>query len=125
MTSSLFAVSHWANDATLIRRDVPAGIVPLCVPSFFLCRGVLLISTIVGQGPFALAEGTGGAYLDFFLSSVFSLFILPFWETARCRLKYCLKGPFNPKQPTIVIYDKDKDTRAQEYNQFQGGNFAS
>ena len=22
------------------------------------------------------------------------------WETARYRLKYCLKGPLNPKQPT-------------------------
>ena len=22
------------------------------------------------------------------------------WETARHRLKYCLKGPLNPKQPT-------------------------
>ena len=26
----------------------------------------------------------------------------PLWETARYRLKYCLKGPFNPKQPTII-----------------------
>ena len=24
----------------------------------------------------------------------------PHWETARYRLKYCLKGPLNPKQPT-------------------------
>ena len=24
------------------------------------------------------------------------------WETARYRLKYCLKGPLNPKQPTKV-----------------------
>ena len=24
----------------------------------------------------------------------------PLWETARYRLKYCLKGPLNPKQPT-------------------------
>ena len=28
-------------------------------------------------------------------------FLSPFlWETARYRLKYCLKGPLNPKQPT-------------------------
>ena len=32
----------------------------------------------VGQGPTALAVGAG-------------------WETARYRLKYCLKGPLNPK----------------------------
>ena len=29
-----------------------------------------------------------------------SLFILPLWERAGYRLKYCLKGPLNPKQPT-------------------------
>ena len=27
------------------------------------------------------------------------LFFLPLWETARYRLKYCLKGPLNLKQP--------------------------
>ena len=61
--------------------------------------GVLLIWIIVGQGPVALAVGTGGGCLD-----IFSLFC-PFtplspslWETARYRLKYCLKGPLNPKQ---------------------------
>ena len=55
----------------------------------------------VGQGPTALAVGAGGGCLDIFT------FIYPFsplspslWETARYRLKYCLKGPFNPKQPT-------------------------
>ena len=25
------------------------------------------------------------------------------WETARYRLKYCLRGPLNPKQPTKQI----------------------
>ena len=25
------------------------------------------------------------------------------WETARYRLKYCLKGPLNPKQPTDLF----------------------
>ena len=35
-----------------------------------------------------------------FLSSIFALFYLPLWETIRYRLKYCLKGPLNPKQPT-------------------------
>ena len=54
---------------------------------------------IVGQGPIALAVGAGGGCLD-----IFTL-IYPFspslWETARYRLKYCLKGPLNPKtQPT-------------------------
>ena len=41
-----------------------------------------------------------GLFELFFLSSIFSLFFLPLWETARYRLKYCLKGPLNPKQAT-------------------------
>ena len=55
----------------------------------------------VGQGPTALAVGAGGFFLDIFnLDYPFSLFSPPLWETARYRLKYCLKGPLNPKQPT-------------------------
>ena len=67
----------------------------------FQCRGVLLIWIIVGQGPIALAIGAGGECLDIFsLVYLFFFFFLPLWETARFRLKYCLKGPLNPKQPT-------------------------
>ena len=61
------------------------------------CRCVLLNWIIVGQGPIALALGAGGGCLDFFLSSISSL-LSP--ETARYRLKYCLKGPLILKQPT-------------------------
>ena len=32
--------------------------------------------------------------------SVLHSFFLPLWETGRYRLKYCLKRPFNPNQPT-------------------------
>ena len=32
----------------------------------FQCRGVLLIWTIVGQGPITLAVGAGGGCLDIF-----------------------------------------------------------
>ena len=54
----------------------------------------------VGQGPIALAVGAGGGCLDIFtLIYPFSSFS-SLWETARYRLKYCLKGPLNPKQPT-------------------------
>ena len=35
----------------------------------------------------------------FLLSSVLSSLSPSLWETARYRLKYCLKGPLNPKQP--------------------------
>ena len=55
----------------------------------------------VGQGPTALAVGAGGGCLDIFtLLYLFSPLSPSLWETARYRLKYCLKGPLNPKQPT-------------------------
>ena len=55
--------------------------------------------TIVGQGPVALAVGAGGGCLDIFsLFDPFSPLSPSLWETARNRLKYCLKGPLNPKQ---------------------------
>ena len=58
----------------------------------------------VGQGPTGLTVGADGRCLDIFI------LICPFsplspspWETAQYRLKYCLKGPLNPKQPTNQI----------------------
>ena len=55
----------------------------------------------VGQGPTALTVGAGGDCLDIFtLIYPFSHLSPSLWETARYRLKYCLKGPLNPKQPT-------------------------
>ena len=73
----------------------------------FRCWGVLLIWIILGQGPIVLAVGAGGGCLDSF--SLIYHFCLKFlspslWETARYRLKYCLKGPLTPKQPTNQIY---------------------
>ena len=66
----------------------------------FQCRGVLLIWLIIGQGPTALAVGTGGGWLDIFtLIYLFSPLSPPLWEAARYRLT-CLKGPLNPTQPT-------------------------
>ena len=56
---------------------------------------------IVGQGPIALAVGAGGGCLDIFtLLCPFYPLSSSLWETARYRLKYCLKGPLSPKQPT-------------------------
>ena len=52
----------------------------------------------VGQGPTALTVGAGGGCLDIFtLIYPFSPLPPSLWETARYRLKYCLKGPLNPK----------------------------
>ena len=41
-----------------------------------------------------------GVVWTFFLSSLFSFLSPSLLETARYRLKYCLKGPLNPKQPS-------------------------
>ena len=67
----------------------------------FQFRGVLLISITVGQGPTALSVGAGGGCLDILsLFCHFSFLSPSLWETARYKLKYCLKGPLSPKQPT-------------------------
>ena len=54
----------------------------------------------VGQGPIALAVGAVGVVWTFLLSSILSTLSPTLWETARYRLKYCLKGPLNLKQST-------------------------
>ena len=60
-----------------------------------------IIWIIVGQGPIALAVGADGGCLDIFtLLYLFSSLSPCLWETVLYRLKYCLKGPLNPKQPT-------------------------
>ena len=57
----------------------------------------------VGQGPIALAVGAGGGGLDIFtLVCPFFPLSPSLWEMARYRLKYCLKGPLNPK-PTNYL----------------------
>ena len=59
----------------------------------------------VGQGPSGLKVGAGGGCLDIFtLIYHFSPLSYSLWETARYRLKYCLKGPLNPKQPTNQMF---------------------
>ena len=51
--------------------------------------------------PIALAVGAGGGCLDIFSLIYHFSFLSPsLWETARYRLKYCLKGSLSPKQPT-------------------------
>ena len=66
----------------------------LSVPS------VLLVWIKAGQRPIALAVGAG---------RVVWTFLLPLWETARYRLKYCLKGSLKPKQltkhqPNLILF---------------------
>ena len=72
--------------------DGPVGKLP--VP------GRPTIWMIVGQRPIVHAVGTDGGCLDIF-TLLYPYSLSPsLWETARCRLKYRLKGPLNPNQPT-------------------------
>ena len=69
----------------------------------------------VGQGPTALAVGAGGGCLDIFtLIYPFSPLSPSLWQTARYRLKYCLKGPLNPNQPTNVKSQQEVKTKTEE-----------
>ena len=64
----------------------------------------------VGQGSTVLAVGAGGGCLDIFtLIYPFSPLSPSLWETDRYRLKYCLKGLINPKQPTNQNQKMDLD----------------
>ena len=78
-------------------------------------RPTMLIT--VGQGPIAVAVGAGGSGLDIFILSSLSPSL---WETARYRLKYCLKGPLKPKQPTnqpiFLRFSKNNATSAKGVN---------
>ena len=58
------------------------------------------IWVLVGQGPTVLAVGAGGGCKDIFTLIYFSLLFSLSLELVRYRLKYCLKGPLNPKQPS-------------------------
>ena len=63
------------------------------------------ILMIVGQGPIALTVGAGWGCLDIFtILCPLSPLSPSLWETARYRLKYCLKGPLNPKQQQQQIF---------------------
>ena len=71
--------------------------------------GVLLIWIIEEQGPIVLSVGAGGGCLDIFSLIYHLSFLSPsLWETARYRLKYCLKGPLSPKhqhlQPLTMMH---------------------
>ena len=67
----------------------------------FQCQGLLLIWIIVGQVSAGLAVGAGGGCLYIFsLVCLFFLLSPCLLEKAQYRLKYCLKWPLNPKQPT-------------------------
>ena len=88
--TAVLVIRGWSGGAKVLGK--------LPVPG----RPTILIT--VGQGPTALALGARGGCLDIFtLICNFSSLSPSLWGTARYRLKYCLKGPLNPKQPTNLV----------------------
>ena len=82
-----------------VRRGWSGG--AMVLGKFPVPWGIILIWIRVGQGPSALAVGAGGGCLDVFSLVYHFSFLSPsLWKTAQFRLKYCLKGPLSPKQPT-------------------------
>ena len=68
------------------------------------------------QGPTAITVGAGGGCLDIF-TLIYSFCPLSpsLCETARYRLKYSLKGPLNPKQPTKQPLSGDHVKQVAEF----------
>ena len=66
-----------------------------------LGRPTILIT--VGQGPTAPCSRCGWGLFGHFYSHL-SFRSPSLWETARYRLKYCLKGPLNPNQPRTITF---------------------
>ena len=53
------------------------------------------------------AEGAGGGLFGHFSLVYHFSFLSPsLWETARYRLKYCLKGPLSPKTTNQILYHR-------------------
>ena len=77
----------------------------------------------VGQGPTALAVGAGGGCLDIF-TLVYHFFPLSpsLWESARYRLKYCLKGLLNPKPTKQPILQDELEKVQKRAAKFVTGN---
>ena len=99
--SRFFAKWGWSGSAMVL------GKLPV------LGRPTILIT--VGQGPISLAVGVGGVVWTYLLSSILSPLSPSLWETARYRLKYCLKGPLNLKQPTNHLCKITKPLLQQTY----------
>ena len=71
----------------------------------FQCWGVLQVDYSRARAYCACSGCGWGFFLDIFtLIYPFSSLSRSLWETARYRLKYCLKGQLNPKQSTITLY---------------------
>ena len=96
---------HTACQGSLFCVKLFSCNVPMSLTVRKTYQGVLLIWIRVGQGPTALAVGTGGGCLDiFFISSIISVFFLPLSnDSPMYRLKYfsrAVKPKTTSQQPS-------------------------
>ena len=84
--SKVGVVGWWEGAGWTFRAGHPTGLMNSSVMAYFAC-----------------SRCGWGCLHSFSLSSIFSLFFFPLWETARYRLKYCLK---EPKPPTYQPFSK-------------------
>ena len=69
----------------------------------FQCRGVLQFGFSRARAYCTYSRCVWGLFGHFYSHlSFFSPLSPTLWETVRYRLKYCRKGPLNPKQPTKI-----------------------
>ena len=66
----------------------------------FQCRGSYNLDDSRARAYYTCSRCGWGLFGHFYSPLSFSPLSPSLWETARYRLKYCLKGPVNPKQPT-------------------------
>ena len=69
----------------------------------FQCRGVLQFGYSRARAYCACSRCGWGLFGHFYSPVSFSSHSPSLWEMTRYRLKYCLKGPLNPNQPTKTL----------------------
>ena len=95
----MFYKLYILNDYWNLRDRGVGRVVRWCWVNF-QCRGVLQFGYSRARAYCACSRCGWGLFGHFTLIYPFSPLSPSLWETARYRLKYCLKGPLNPNQPT-------------------------
>ena len=99
-TPKLLSTSSDSIPSVCFPVTLGGGRVVRCCWVNFQCWGVLQFGYSRARAYCARSRCGWGCLDIFTLVYPFSPLSPSLWETARYRLKYCLKGPLNPKQPT-------------------------
>ena len=97
LSPSLWETARYRHKYCL-KGPLSPGVVRCCWANF-QCRGVLQFGYSRARA-YCARSRCGWGFGHFYPIYPFFPLSPSLWETARYRLKYCLKGPLNPKQPT-------------------------